>query len=191
VTIFVDHSWTYADSCDNARRAEAIGGGAPLFGDVEAARAWNERAEALAAAGRARTTPRVAADAEARRENVPPAIPRALRGLATPLVDLGAAFLRRKYRFGALSTDEAEQRIAAVLAEARAALARGPYLLGAFGYADVTLALALQFVEPVDQAYIRLGPASRRCWTVDRLAAEYRDVLDWRDRVFAEHRPRR
>jgi glutathione S-transferase len=192
VPVFVDDSGTYTDSFDIARRAEAIGGGARLFPDVDAVRTWNEQAEALSAAGRALATPRVAADPEARHENVPPAIPKALRGLATPLVDVGSAFLARKYRLREVSAEEAEARMAEVLADARAALAKAPYLLGEFSYADMTLAMALQFVQPVGDAYVRLGPGSRRAWTRERLAGEFGDVLAWRDRVVAEYwaRPR-
>ncbi len=191
VPIFSDDSGTYTDSFDIARRAEAIGDGAKLFPDLEAVRTWNEQAESLSVAGRALTTPRVTADAEARRENVPPAIPAALRGLALPLVDVGEALLSRKYRLRETSAEEAEARMAAVLADARAALATAPYLLGTFSYADVALAMALQFVQPVDGDYVPLGPGSRRAWTNQRLAAEFRDVLEWRDGVFAAHWARR
>jgi hypothetical protein len=47
----------------------------------------------------------------------------------------------------------------------------------------VTMAAALQFVRPVD-GWIALGPATRDAWTNQRLAADYADLLAWRDRMY-------
>ena len=62
------------------------------------------------------------------------------------------------------------------------------YLLGEFTYADVTIAMAMQFVAPVDESVIRIGERSRRYWTDEALAEDFADVMAWRDRVF-ELRP--
>lgn len=189
VPILIDDTGVYTDSFDIARRAEAIGQGPPLFPDVEAVSHWNQLAEQLATAGRARTTRLVAADPEARRENVPPFVPAALRTAFLPLVDAGVKYLVRKYQLDAEPIEASEAHMAAVLEATRAALCGHRYLLGDFSYADITLGLAMQFVKPADDAFLRMGPGNRRCWTSERLAEEYADVVAWRDGMFAEHWP--
>ena len=48
---------------------------------------------------------------------------------------------------------------------------------GTFSFADVAMVVALQFVEPVADRYIRLGPATRRAWTNERFRHDYADLL--------------
>jgi glutathione S-transferase len=50
------------------------------------------------------------------------------------------------------------------------------------------MALLLPGVAPVGDAYIRLGRATRRIWTRDALAAEFSDLIAWRDELYAQHR---
>ena len=72
----------------------------------------------------------------------------------------------------------------------RAALDGREHLLDAFSFADITMATSLQFILPVDDRYIALGPATRDAWTHPTLASEYADLLAWRDRLYARHRQR-
>lgn len=159
--------------------------------DAEVA-AWNARVEDLSRAGRALVVRRTAEDADAKREALPPFVPAAARGSMTALADLGTAFLARKYATdeGGLGTDPGcERAMRAELLEARRALAGGrSYLLGAFTLADVALAAALQFVRPVGSSYVPLGPATARVWETPTLAAEFADLLSWRDRIYEKHR---
>jgi glutathione S-transferase len=53
---------------------------------------------------------------------------------------------------------------------------------------DLTMAVVLQMVSPVDDRFIRLGPARRRAWTEPTLASEFADLVEWRDRLYAEER---
>lgn len=193
VPVLIDDSGVYGDSFDIALRAEAIGRGAPLVPDdlrpdIEA---WNTRADALATHGRIAATAAVCADRDARRASVPGFIPRAVRGLALPLVDVASHYLARKYGFEVGARAPAIQAMRVELEGARDALAGRPYLLERFTLADVSLASALQFVKPVHDDYIPLKPAFRRAWEVDELIADFGPVLEWRDRVFAEHFPTR
>ena len=61
-------------------------------------------------------------------------------------------------------------------------------LLGEFSYADIAMASALQFVAPVGDEHIRLGPATRRAWTDLDLAGELTDLIEWRDQLYASRR---
>ena len=52
------------------------------------------------------------------------------------------------------------------------------------------MASVLQGVAPVSGQYIRLGPATRGVWTQPALAAEFSDLIAWRDELYARQRRR-
>jgi glutathione S-transferase len=60
--------------------------------------------------------------------------------------------------------------------------------LDAFSYADIAVAPALQFVAPVSDRFIHLGPASRRAWGDPELAAEFAGLVAWRDHLCESYR---
>jgi glutathione S-transferase len=59
---------------------------------------------------------------------------------------------------------------------------------GAFSFADIAMATALQLTVPVADGYVALGPATRAAWADDALAAEFADLVAWRDALYARHR---
>ena len=180
----------FTDSFDIAHYAERRGAGTPLFRrGLEAAIArWNRLSDAAMSAGRALVSFRVEGDPQARSEALPDLVPRALRRPLDPVARVGVRFLARKYRF---REDEHAHRaeLRARLVEMRDALSDGRRcLLGEFSYADIAMASALQFVAPVGDEHIRLGPATRRAWTDLDLAGELTDLLEWRDQLYATRR---
>ena len=181
---------TYTDSYDIAHYAERRGAGVPLFRrGLEAAIArWNRLSDAAMSAGRALVSFRLEDDPQARSEALPDLVPRALRRPLDPVARLGVRYLARKYGF---RDDEHAHRaeLRARLVEMRDALSDGRrYLLSELSYADIAMASALQFVAPVGDQHLRLGPASRRAWTDLDLAGELTDLLEWRDQLYAAHR---
>ncbi len=174
IPLLIDGREVFTDSFDIAQRAEAIGSGSPLFAPgVEAVRRFNDLGERLSAAGRARATAMVLKDPAAQKASLPPA----LRAL-TPMARVGAHFLARKYSFDADAADRYEQEMAATLEALDAALT-ADFLLGDFSYADVAVAMALQFVSPADRGP-KLGDA-RAAWTAPHLAERFSRLLEWRD----------
>lgn len=187
VPTLIDGDRIYCDSFEIARYADWFGSGAPLIGDrLEEVESWNRWSERGLAAGRVLATARTAGDARAKEENVPGFVPNALRPALRPLVTVGIAFLQRKYDYDHAQT--AETHLEETLHRLREGLAGGEHLFGHFSYADVAMATVLDFVSPVANQYIHRGEASRRCWTHDRLASEYRDLVEWRDALYARHR---
>lgn len=182
------------DSFEIARWAEAHGGGAPLFPagrDGEVA-SWNERSEAALAAGRALHLVRLSRDREAQVEMQPRELPAGLKRAMAPATALAIAFVRRKYGIDEAATAAAEATLARELEGLRAALVGRAHLLGdALSYADVAMAVTLQFVSPVDPRYVPLGAAARAAWTQPELAERFADLVAWRDELYARHRPRR
>ena len=170
------------DSFEIARWAAEQGSRSLFPADKdEAIEGWNEWAELISQAGRARTTATVIRDPAALRDSMPNAL-RRLGPLTTVLGKSGAQFILVKY--GRIDAEEASENLRRYLQTVREALTDSDFLLGEFSYADVTVAMALQFVSPVSETLIRIGERSRRYWTDHALADEFRDVLEWRDRVF-------
>lgn len=198
IPLLVDGPEVLMDSVAIARFAERRGlpaerGSAPLFpGDRETElERWNACSEVVMTSGRALLLRRMLGSPAALREQLPPFVPGALRSLLQPLAARGVRFVMRKYQ---LELDEEPlhvSRIRSALASVREALGGGrPWLLGGYGFsfADITVATSLQFILPVSDRYMPLGPATREVWTHPALAAEFADLLAWRDALYAAHR---
>lgn len=177
------------DSFDIAERAEALGQGATLRFDHPKTRHYNALSENLLGAGRALVVTATEPSTDALREGLPVELPGPLAPLVLPLAKAGAKGLRLKYGIA----QEADARHLAnmhdILAELRASLGDREHLLGdSLSFADIAMACALQFVSPLDNQYIRIGEATRRCWTRTDLASEFDDLIAWRDALFDKHR---
>jgi len=191
VPVFFDGSLVLRESLDIARHAERLGGGEPLFPEGRDADVvhWNGLADVISRAGRALLMPRLARNDRALAESMPGAIPTPLRRLATPVALSAVRYISRKHdvREEAAEQDRATIRVA--LRTLRERLERDEHVLGAWSYADVALASALQVVRPCDRL-AQLGEATTSAWTDETLAREHEDLLAWRDRIVARHKPR-
>ncbi len=183
VPLFIDGDVKLMSSDAIARHADRIGSGAPLFAREAEVAGWMEISEAIMVAGRALLLPRIAASPAALREQFP------IKAVAS----LGVRHLMSKYATRASDGSRHDEDSRRCLDSVRATLADNcTFLVGdAMSYADITIAAALQFVLPVDERWISLGPASREAWTNAALAEDYGDVLAWRDRLYADNRAAR
>lgn len=174
----LDESW------DIARHADRIGEGEPLFFDVEAARYWNGIADEALSAGRQRAIATTLRDPEAQRDALEGIFPSRLHGVLRPVAVLAASQLKKKYPSGP-ATDLED-----ALEKWRAAIGGRPFLLEeGLSYADITMAVVLEFVKP--GTHIRRSEIERSVWTDARLASRYADLIEWRDRLVAETWPER
>jgi glutathione S-transferase len=153
---------------------------------------YNDLADRTMEGGRTLVTRALLASPAAQAEILPPGVPRSLRPWLGPLTRYCTRWFARKYE---LRLDDAQAPIAAqraALLMLRAGLAKSPpYLLGSFSYADIVMAVLLQAVAPVADRYIRLGPATRQVWSQPELAAEFADLIAWRDALYERHRAKR
>jgi glutathione S-transferase len=194
VPVLVAGEQVLRDSWEIALYAERVGQGTPLIGDAaEQVRHWHDLAERAMSAGRALVIDRSLASEEALDEAL--AAPAVLRPLLRPLARQGMRWFARKYQLDLAGSSAAGQALRTAFDELRAALRKqasaagvGDYLLGRFSYADIIAATMLQGVSPVAHRYIPLGPATRRVWTNAELAADYADLIAWRDRLYERHR---
>ena len=191
VPVLQDGSDWLTDSFDIARHAEAIGSGLPLFPRDTLAEIteWNRKSEAALAAGRAILMRGWARTPELADAALPSSIPKAL----APLL---RSFGRRRLdafmaKYGISEDDRSHDRVlAAGLEELREALSNRRYLVGdSFSYADITMALTLQQVIPVDPRFIvRLSGLDASGMHIPELADRYADLIAWRDDLYARHR---
>ena len=191
VPLLLDGATVVDGSLAIARHAEAKGQGEPLFApkDVETILRWNEVGDAMVDAARVLTVRKTQRDPEAQREAVPGFVPEALRGAVAAGSGGVIAVLESKYGFSGVTEEQARERARQGLLKLRSALGSGLHLAGErFSYADLLMAASLQFVRPVADLFMPIGPATRRCWSNPDLADEFGDLVEWRDRIYAEHR---
>ncbi len=189
VPLLVDGSRVVADSYAIARYADERGGGTPLFpkgaeGDVQA---WNELSEQALRAQRVRYVGRITKDADALCEALPPFVPAVMRRALVPTARVAASYILGKYRD--LHPEDPEASLRSVLDRLESALGSRRYLLGDFSYADITMAVVLQFVHPVE-GFLKIGPETRRIMIDELIAEAYPRLLAWRDGLYKQHRPR-
>jgi glutathione S-transferase len=179
---------TLTDSWQIANYAERVGKGTPLLpaAGLSEIEAWNSASERLLSAGRARSMVRATGDLDAVIETLPEPVKK-YAFVAAPVGRVGVRLFNRKYGIRANDVLLHESTMRLELDHLRQALAGGRrYLLGAFSYADVTMALALQVLEPLPET--PLGPRSRAAGTDDVLKRSYADLLRWRDDIHTAHR---
>lgn len=188
VPMLVDGSLVARDSLEIARYAEERGKGSALFPrDVEAdVLAWNDAAERLMQAARARLMERLLASDDALMEALPPPLAKLGRS-ALPLARMGASFIVSKHDTRKASQAETEAAISSVLEQVEARLAEHEYLAGdRFTFADVAMACAIGMIAPHPRQ--PLGPASRVVWSEPALGACFPAAIAYRDRVVERHR---
>lgn len=194
VPLLVANGEAVLGSWDIARYADRAGTGAPLIPpEHEAAvAAWVQRADRVSDALRAMVLRALLDRPRALDELAPPFVPAWARPAGRPMVKQAVRFLLRKYDVDRRADADLEADIARELEVLRDALSHhpsdAPYVLGAFGYADIAMASTLQGLRPVDDRHLRLGPATRALWTREPLANAYADLLAWRDRLYERRR---
>lgn len=123
-------------------------------------------------------------DEEAQLESLPPL----LRSLpfAAMSAKLGTTFVASKYNARIGSVDD---RIRKGLQAVRDAIGKKDYVLEAFSFGDIVGTSIVQAIAPGDDKYVRIPPGTRRLWNHAKLQKEFADLIEWRNRVYAKHRP--
>jgi glutathione S-transferase len=185
VPLLVDGENPVRESLPIAEYADALGSQASLFpGSLRSPiRELHARVEPTVAALRAYLASSL--DDAATLELTPPGLRNVPLALSASRLSL--AFLARKH---GVSFDEIDARLRAGYQALRTLLSGRRYVHEqGFTYADIICATALQALAPVDDRFVALGPATRRCWQHAELASEFADLLAWRDEIYRLHRP--
>lgn len=150
---------------------------------------WEALSDQILQAGRALVCIRMKSHRGAKLMSLPSAIPHTFRPLMLPVATLGLHYLKHKYGFDWSKSADYIETMRQGLRKVRQQLAEnGDYLLGAFSYADIAVAVTLQMVAPVDNRYIPLDSDTQSCWQTPELKAEFADLIAWRNRIYDQHR---
>lgn len=192
VPMMLDEGGAITGSFNVAKRAEALGQGAPLFPPeaAELIARWEETGDRVLHVARSRVLVGMLQNPRAQRESLASAVPGFLLGLLAPSAKLGVRFVARKHRAASDVEAAIRETVVPALEQLRTGLRGRPYLGDGFTYADINAAAMLQFVRPPDERYLPIGPGTREVWTHASLAARYPDLLEWRDGLYAKHRLR-
>jgi glutathione S-transferase len=182
----VDGSWL-TDSLDIARYADRNGAQKTLFpdGKQREIELWNTRGEQATSAGRALAVVEAARHPKTAAAFLPPPLRPILGGVAQKGLE---AFIN-KYRMRE-DFEKHESAFVDGLHKLEAALARGSgYVVGDdFTYADIAMAMVVQFVVPVDNRYMPAGPPGVEPKPNQALATRFAGLVAWRDALYAKHR---
>ncbi|WNG58298.1 glutathione S-transferase [Archangium gephyra] len=191
VPLLLDGSKATMGSYAIAQWAERQGKGSPLFpaASLPEIEQWEQRSDAMLRVGRAYMVQRLMQFPEAQVEALPSFIPGIARGPLKPMARMAALFLASKHEAAKDPEASLLDTVAPGLEQLRAGLQGRKYLTGTFSYADITMALTLQCIQPVDELFIPLGPGRRKAWAHPALAERFADLVRWRDQLYTEHRP--
>jgi glutathione S-transferase len=185
VPILVGDGQIVRGSWDIARFANEHSGVASL-GDFSEIAPWHELSERALEEGRSRVVRSVLENPDALEEAVAALFPRVLARPLRFIARDAAARLNRKY---AHLVQPGSLRNALVRTRDQLERAGGDFLLGKFSFADITMAVILEMVAPIARTEPPLGPATKACWSAPELAAEFQDLLRWRERLVAHVEP--
>ncbi len=189
VPLLIDDSAAYTNSFDIALYAENEANSEQLFPktDYDRIKRLNALSERLLNVFRAQVLKRIKDNQEFKLDKLSTIkplsfLPEKWLESLTYTADFMIDFLIKKY-----PVDESEPN-ASLLEKIRAEIGDRPYVLNEFSYADITLAMPLQFVAPVGNQYINLGDQQRKTMENIELAKEFKDLIDWRDQLYEKHR---
>jgi glutathione S-transferase len=187
VPVLLDQKEVLTDSFDIAIYADknrANLDNKSLFIDIEKAKEWNTLSEQALSIGRYHCVENQLANKEAQKEILPPFIPDTVKPYFTWLAKDGLNYHLKKYK-----VEESDYTIYRnILLKLREALKDSDYVLDEFSYCDIAMALALQYLKPIDHRYSVPGPAAAECWTNSELVQEFPDLIQWRDELYRKHR---
>lgn len=172
------------DSYDIARWAQRNGGGSTLFPEHLHTKIAhiNAESEQILHILRAHFTHSLLNHPEAKKEQLPPFIPKPLYGMA----NLGLWYISQKYALPKLSQQELHQHIEPTLTHWQELKGDKDTIFDQWSYADIIVASTLNFIKPHPTR--SSGPASDQCQTIDSLAEQFKSLLQWRDEVYAKYR---
>ena len=180
---------TVLESFNIALHAERSGGGPRLVPDIEAVIRWNKLSDRMITAGEVIARRQIAASDRALLEAMPQGMPGSVSQALLPAARKRAHAVAGRDGLTARMADVAETALRGALEELRRGLGESGHLIGAkFTYGDIAMATALHVIQPVSDARLPLGPATRECFTVPKLAQEFEELLNWRDGIYERHR---
>lgn len=193
VPLFIHSGRRIRNSYDIARYVDQIGTAKKLFPVEKLAEIerWNHVSEAICNSARSVVVNRLKTNPDAQVDHLPKILPDPLDGIlrsaAGPIAKLAIRYLERSFDI----QDDLQRQLAELrkhYSTLRKELNGKPYLFETLSYADITMAVCMQALEPVSEPFLKLGVAAREVWRIDELAQEFADLIEWRNALYANHR---
>lgn len=196
VPVLVTSRGVFDDSLMIAQYAEEIGDGEALFPRhaMDSIIRWNEVSDRSLGAARFLVLSNLLERDDALDAALPRRVPGAVKAGMRPVTRRLTRRTMSKYQDQAAGISRAvnEAELCRSLDAMSRTLENQPFLAGdTFTYADITMSVVLQAVEPVDPKYIRLRSEARACWENPALARQYQNLLEWRDELYQTRRTRK
>lgn len=192
VPLLIDGAERLADSTAIAQHAERRGSGQSLFPAEhgEAIDAWQRDSETAMQAARVLVAHALLDNRAAQVEMLPPQIPGPLRRPLRSLARAGTAYLVHKYEAGPERIAASLRTVTEFAERTRQQLDGREHLLGKrLTWADLSAAMIINgFAGGVPGRLSKL-PATAQTWTRAELVEPFADLIAWRDRLYAKHRP--
>ena len=191
VPVYLDGSLILADSFEIASYADKKGSGPSLVPSSKRCHIheWNLIGHRIAAAGRALVLHKAKKNKNVLLEALPAPLQKSQK-IGFIIGKIGLRYVTHKY--GKKYLEAAQKILAQDLKEVTTHLKLTQnqprkYLLDEFSLADIAIASALQFVDPVGNDFIQLGKHARLTFQQPNLIALFADLLQWRDQIFSSH----
>jgi glutathione S-transferase len=150
---------------------------------------WEKKSYAIARLAHPLMLQALAGDVDALRERTPSWAPGPLRDALVLMSRARWRYVRRFWStHGRGDPAILRQELRDALTRLRGELAGRSYVLEDFSYADICIAVVLGAITPPPDPFFPLGPHNRRCFTQPDLLDAFADLVEWRDRIYQEHR---
>ncbi len=191
VPALIDGPIRLTDSWDIARYAENLGKGKKIFPEnhLKKIQEFNEWSEQALSASRVLMTEKISKDPEALMTALPKFIPEVFRKYFLFMAKIGLGYIQKEFDTKS-QLGCCEEKLRKVFEILRKSLAQSKtgYLLDELTYADIAMAVSLQFISPISERYQKIPDALRRCEHHEKLAKEFSDLIKWRDLIYQKHR---
>jgi len=154
---------------------------------------YNLLSELLISRARLRLCHAILESPQAQEAMAPTFVPAFLRPLTRPLVRKATLYIMQEFDLHKKRPSEMDSMLIQALVGLNSAIekAQGGFLLdGKFTYADITTAVALGSLRPIQVVFDRLSEQHKKILTDSQLAASFPALLAWRDRVYREKNPK-
>jgi|GEM_PF-570720 len=192
VPLIIDGDNVVLDSFDIAQYVDQrSGGGLIPEGTLPEIRHLNLLCDHVLDGSRALMMENLLQDPEIQAASLPPFIPGFLRKPLRFMARMGTEYVQKEFdtRRKAPVVYHGEMNHALIGLDTALERAGGRYLIGdKFSLADILGAVAVGGILPAGPMKKRLGTVLTRAWTQDFLVERFGRLIEWRDRIYQDHR---
>ncbi len=190
--VLLDDERAIFDSFAIAQKVDSEkGGGLIPASDLPEIKHYNLLTEVVLEGARVLMMDRLMKDPGAQADSLPGWIPGLMRPSLRFMARMGTRYIQKEFNTARKSPYEYGMAMMQALVGLDTALNRagGQYLIGGrFTMADILGAIAVNGIAPPEPLAKKMRPGLLRAWTNEELASRFGNLMEWRDRIYREHR---